>query len=746
MKKQAWPWVGQTENEMGSMAPSGDSFRDIANDAYEGYDMLSPVKHIHEGTPPETAAEGMRNIVEPSFSDMQDEEFSALRDMLKDIRTLLEDNMTIATMGELGLECSKAFIDKKVNIVNLYKTSQKMEQDSRIHKDSGCPMFHRFQTRLDGFVLDVSRASREEALLSIKNLSEQIAFSGSGIILSSSKAAIDKAIERGGFDVIRKHSGIYDKYLVKSAKANKIAIARYYDGNATEVASFLCDIADTAQEQRDGLQVYSRLKKECGLLFPYKRPTDVMYHMGSVSYPIDIIFIDKDNNVKKVYKNIQPGSPEVFGASGISSVLEITGGLCSLLNIKVGGKIYATRGEAYSGDIEKIGSLLSDLNISGVAFKHTLSGVPAAYSVTGKNIIRVRGGEAPSASNIMKKFASKNIALENRSTAVDIDTFLGSLGDIRLYCSEPPNIKGRIHYGIFNETFSIKEGSFIDVPALTFFRKGVYEKLSENYSYVDNKSVLGSFSLDHKKILEKIGSKNFAEIIVVSREDLEKDLVEVFLEKSVRKVLGTNICIASTSLQVPKSFGSKSAHNAVTQRYGNADLYSHSLIKEGGMPVPVGTKDKARHALRYISRSSDLCNKLVDNFNKNLEAYKKLSGNTGAIAASKGRYNQSCKRNSRLAKRMLLNIKSSIQILSDIKDISTTSEIIGSMAEAAKVSSGSVKEIIGLLSVIDTDDFATRLEESTGKADSSLSDTAMTLSRAMDYINSDILGILVLTE
>ena len=746
MRKEAWPWIGRTENEMGSMAPSGDSFRDIANDAHEGYDMLAPVKHIHEGTPPETAAEGMRYIVEPSFSDMQDEELSALKDMLKEIRTSLEDNMTIATMGELGLECSKAFLDKKVNIVNLYKTSQKIDQDSRIHKDSGCPMFHRFQTRLDGFVLDISKASREEALLSVKNLSEQIAFSGFGIILSSSKVAIDKVIERGGFNIIKKHSGLYSKYLVKSAKANKVAIARYYDDNATHVASFLCDIADTAQEQRDGLQIYSRLKKECGLLFPYKRPTDVMYHMGSVSYPIDIIFIDKDNNVKKVYKNIQPGSLEVFGASGISNVLEITGGLCSLLNIKVGGKIYVTRGEAYSGDIEKIGSLLSDLNINGVAFKHTLSGNPAAYNITGKSIIRVRGREAPSASNVMKKFASKNIALENRSTALDIDTFLGSLGDIRLYCSEPPNIKGRIHYGIFNETFSIKEGSYIDVPALTFFRKGVYEKLSENYSFVDNKSVLGSFSLDHKKILKKIGSKNLAEIIVVSREELEKDLVEVFLEKSIRKVFGKNICIASTSLQVPKSFGSKSAYKAVTQRHGNADLYSHSLIKEGGMPVPVGTKDKARHALKYISRSSDLCNKLVDNFSKNLEAYKKLSGNTDAITASKGKYNQSCKRNSRLAKRMLLNIKSSIQILNDIRDISTTSEIIGSIAEAAKVSSESVKEIIELINVIDTDEFATRLEESTGKADSSLKDTVMTLDRAKDYINSDILGILVLTE
>ena len=90
---------------------------------------------------------------------------------------------------------------------------------------------------------------------------------------------------------------------------------------------------------------------------------------------------------------------------------------------------------------------------------------------------------------------------------------------------------------------------------------------------------------------------------------------------------------------------------------------------------------------------------MINNLNKNLEAYNKISGNIDAIADSKGKYNQSCKRNSRLAKRMLLNIKSSIQILNEIRDIATTSEVIGSIAEAAKVSSESVKEIIDLINV-----------------------------------------------
>ena len=388
MRKEAWPWIGR-EGEMGSMSPSGDPARDIVNDAYESYDMLSPVKHTHEGTPPESAAEGMLHVVEPNFLEMQDEELSALKDMLRSIRSSLEENMTVATIGRFGSDFSKAFLDKRVNIINLYKTSGSTEANSKAHKASGDPMFYQFQSKLDRFILNLHKTSAEETFLAVKNISEQIAFKGLGIILAHPDKDISKAIERGGFIVLKKHSGVYNKYLVKSSKASKIAIARYYDDKSTKAASFLCDIADTARKQKDGLQVYSRLKKECGLLFPYKRPTDVMFHMGSVSYPIDIIFTDKDNNIKKICKNIQPGSLEVFGASGISNVLEISGGLSNLLNIKVGGKMYFTKGEAFSDNIEKVGSFLSDLNINGVAFKHTFTGKPGAYRLSGKNVVKI---------------------------------------------------------------------------------------------------------------------------------------------------------------------------------------------------------------------------------------------------------------------------------------------------------------------------------------------------------------------
>jgi uncharacterized membrane protein (UPF0127 family) len=745
MKKEAWPWIGSTEHEMGSMSPRGD-FRDISNDAYEGYDMLSPVKYNHENMVAETGTEGMRNIVDQNFSDMQDEEASALKDMVKCLRDMLEEDMTVAAIGDLGAKFSKAFEDKRVNILGLYKDSIDTSSSLNIYKDSGNPMFYKFQNRVNGFVLDLTNTAEEDSYLTLKNLSDQVAFDGTGIVLASPDLLVEDLIEKSGFKILSKHLGRHNKLLVKSSRSSKVAIARYYGHSSKEQASFLCDLADTFEKKVDGLQVYSKLKEQCGLIFPYERPTDVMFHMGSVSYPIDIIFIDDASNIKKICKNIQPGSIEVFGSHGISNVLEIAGGLSDLLNIEVGGKLYITRGETYSGDIKKAGTLLSDMHIDGVAFKRSFKLGSSAYSVSGKNIIRIKEGEAPPVDNLIRKFASKINFADKKSKAVDIDSFINSMQDIRLYKSSPPSVDKRVYRGLFNETFSIKRDAYIDVPASAFFKKGAYKRLNKTYSLINDDAISKSLTRDHIKVLGAIGSTPSSEIIIVSREDMDKELLETFLENIIRKTSNQGVSFDTRLLRIPKRFGSKGAYKAAEERFGDIDLYACSLIKEGGMPVPDGTKAKAREALKSLGRASDLCSKLIDNFSQNLEAYNKISDNLDAISSSKGKYNQSCKRNSRVAKRMLLNIKSSIQILNEIKDVATTSEVISSIAEAAKVSSESVKSIIDLVNTIDTEGFLEKLTESSQKCESSLEDTILALDRARDYINADILGILVLTE
>src|SRR5690606_39957420 len=51
MREIAWPWIGSTEHEMGSMT---SSFQDVDQAPYEDYDSLVPEKSVYEGAAPTT--------------------------------------------------------------------------------------------------------------------------------------------------------------------------------------------------------------------------------------------------------------------------------------------------------------------------------------------------------------------------------------------------------------------------------------------------------------------------------------------------------------------------------------------------------------------------------------------------------------------------------------------------------------------------------------------------------------------
>lgn len=745
MKKEAWPWIGR--NEMGSMSPTGDSHLDISNETYEGYDMLAPVKYTHEGQIAESGSEGMRNTVDSDFLEMQDDEVAVLEDMLQTVRASLAENTTLATIGIFNSSFSQAFLDRNVNVINLSKYSSESPQvGSKISRQVGNPMFYRFATKLDSFIIDGRNLSNEELSISLSNLSEQIAFDGSAIVLAKPNSNPESLIKDSGFSVDRSHCGIVDKFLIKSDLLKNSVVARYYGEDSSEKASFLCDVADSSRKKIDGLQVYSRLKKECGLLFPYEKPTDVMFHMGSVSYPIDIIFIDKESNIKKINKNVQPGSLDVFSCTGVSNVLEISGGMCNLLNIKEGGKIYLTEGARYSGNKALIDSFLFDTGAKRVAFKRSNSDASGFYKIASNNIVKLSSASPFLTSKALRRLGTKELEARSGSLAIDLDGFLESFGTIRLYKSRALKPSDRVYSGMFNETFAIDKKSYIDIPSLKFFTKGMYGNLSDSYSYVDRLSVAKALNDEQKKIIKKISSKDVCDAIIVTRSNLDQELVEVFMEKAAELSFGKKISITSSVFRIPKNFGTKKAYGALRERYGDIDMYAYSFVKDAGMPVSKEVKDKARQALRYINRASELCSKLIGNFKQNMNSYSKLSGDVESVANSKGKYNQSCKRNSRVTKRMLLNVKSGIEILNQIRDISTTTEVITSIAEASKVSSDSIRELFDLIDIIDTEDFVNSLTESTGRTEGALSDAILTLNRAKDYINSDIIGILVLTE
>lgn len=111
-----------------------------------------------------------------------------------------------------------------------------------------------------------------------------------------------------------------------------------------------CDLADTYQKQVIGLQSYSSLKPQHGLLFTYKTQQPLTFWMGKVSFPIDIIFANKDNRIVKIYRNCQPKSAELYSCDGASKVIEVVGSFCAFHDIDIGDHVFYAddRGEDFT--------------------------------------------------------------------------------------------------------------------------------------------------------------------------------------------------------------------------------------------------------------------------------------------------------------------------------------------------------------------------------------------------------------
>jgi uncharacterized membrane protein (UPF0127 family) len=67
-------------------------------------------------------------------------------------------------------------------------------------------------------------------------------------------------------------------------------------------------VCDTDVARTRGLQGFRQLKRDEAALFVFEKVEPVTFWMGSVAYPIDIIFIGPDRRVGRVYPDCRPGS------------------------------------------------------------------------------------------------------------------------------------------------------------------------------------------------------------------------------------------------------------------------------------------------------------------------------------------------------------------------------------------------------------------------------------------------------
>ncbi len=137
------------------------------------------------------------------------------------------------------------------------------------------------------------------------------------------------------------------QYLgVKNASANKKKIL-FIKNSLHSLPLVECDLADTYQKQVIGLQNHSSLRPESGMLFTYGSPQSLSFWMGTVKFPIDIIFADADNRIVKIYRNCPPKSTEIYSCGQATKVIEVVGSFCAFHDLNVGDRVFEANDEAY---------------------------------------------------------------------------------------------------------------------------------------------------------------------------------------------------------------------------------------------------------------------------------------------------------------------------------------------------------------------------------------------------------------
>jgi hypothetical protein len=515
------------------------------------------------------------------------------------------------------------------------------------------------------------------------------------------------------------------------------------------LASFACTVAETYKEKTDGLQPYNILESTAGMLFPYQRPSNVLYHMGSVKFPIDIIFVDSKSQIKKIYKNINPGSLSTFGCADVSHVLEICGGLTDRLGLSAGHVIKIGK----SAELQEAKATINKLNMKKMPIiKYSSLFKNSIHEWKSYPIVTINKSLAKTASRKTQISDFLSNVKNKKSETVhifDLDGILESAPNFKAYKTSEYNPDSKPYLNMRSGASFVRDNN-------DYKEYNVYNyKSSENYEIL--KSLTASLkdfmhssdSLnDMYKLTNAIKNLNHygSKLVLATRfenTDLVRELVEAKLSLKIGSPLSLDI-LKLESLDDHSNILEKARNKFGNQSF---NIYSdNSLIKRAGSPVGDDIKLRARKAYKLLEESEEIIEKSLENMNLNLAEYDKMQANPQAISSSKGQYQQSAKRNKVLVRDYLVKIRDSIKILNEIKDISSTAEVIDSIANSAKISSEDIEEIFGLVDSIETLEFMQSLQEFTEKYEKSIEDLQSAISRAKDYINSDILGLVIISD
>jgi uncharacterized membrane protein (UPF0127 family) len=105
-------------------------------------------------------------------------------------------------------------------------------------------------------------------------------------------------------------------------------------------ASFTVEVAQTPEQQSQGLMYRQSLAPDRGMIFPRDPPGDASFWMKNTLIPLDLIFIRSDGTIARIAEKAVPMSLDpIPSLEPVGAVLEIVGGRSAELGIKPGDKV-----------------------------------------------------------------------------------------------------------------------------------------------------------------------------------------------------------------------------------------------------------------------------------------------------------------------------------------------------------------------------------------------------------------------
>ena len=110
--------------------------------------------------------------------------------------------------------------------------------------------------------------------------------------------------------------------------------------SATGTHRFTVEVAETPEQQAQGLMNRQSLAPDRGMIFPRNPSGDASFWMKNTLIPLDMIFIRADGTIARIAENTVPLSLDpVPSLEPVAAVLEIAGGRSAELGIKAGDTV-----------------------------------------------------------------------------------------------------------------------------------------------------------------------------------------------------------------------------------------------------------------------------------------------------------------------------------------------------------------------------------------------------------------------